>query len=182
MKRAIIISTVLVAVLALTVLPAMAQRGQGRGQGRGMGMGPGLGMGMGMGPGLGIGIILRNPDLAAQAGVTDEQLEKLDDLMKKHQHDMIDARDEVDDARDDLDELMTRDNLDQKAISAATKKLNDAHAKMLQLRTSHMLEIRQVLSADQIKKIQELAQDKRQIRRSNRRQRIRNTVADPWDQ
>jgi Spy/CpxP family protein refolding chaperone len=181
MKRTIIISTVILAVVALTVLPAMAQRGNGRGQRGGGGMGHGLGMGMGMGPGMGIGVLLRHPDMAQEAGVTDEQMEKLGDLMKKHQHDMIDGRDEVQDAKAELDDLMAQENLDTKAIDKATQDFSDAQGKMLKLRTNHMIEIREILSAEQIKKIDELAKDKRALRRSNRRERVRKTVGDPWE-
>ncbi len=181
MKRAIIITTVLVAVVALAAIPAFAQKGNGRGQrGGGMGMGPGPGMGMGMGPGMGVGLLLRFPEMAEQAGVTDEQLEKLEDVMQKHQHEMIDTRDAMQDAKDDLDDLLKADTLDESAINKATQNLADAHAKMLKQRTSHMIEIRNIFSAAQLKKIDELAQDNRQMRRNNRRQRIRSTVTDPW--
>ncbi len=178
MKRTIIISTVILAVVALTVLPAMAQRGNGRGQRMG-GMGPG--MGIGMGSGMGIGVLLRHPEMAKEAGVTDDQMEKLGDLMKKHQHDMIDGRDEVQDAKAELDELLAQENLDTKAIDKATQDFSNVQGKMLKLRTNHMMEIREILSAEQIQKIDELAQDKRALRRSNRRQRVRKTVVDPWE-
>lgn len=176
---AVAMTTALVATAAWTAAPgagakkapAAPQAAEGAG-GPCMGpcmMGMGMGMGMGMEPGMGMSMRMRGrmgacccvagpggPALAKELNLTAEQKKKLEDIRFSQQRKAVSMRADVQVAEMDLRQLMRAERPDQRAIEAQIDKIADLRATLQKSRVATLLEMRSVLSPEQLKKWREL--------------------------
>lgn len=83
--------------------------------------------------------------------LTDEQSKKLDDIRYQHQKKAITMRADLEGARLDLGRLMRADTPDRRAIEAQIDKLSAARTSLEKDRVGQMLEMRAVLTPEQLK-------------------------------
>lgn len=137
MKNSIILKAVVAVALVAMTLPALAQGGQGQGGGGGRGgfgqFGGRQGM---MGPGGGIGTLVNRPDVQTELKITDDQKKKLEAISQK-------ARDD----RRAMMEEMRGGGGDREAMME----------KMRTMQTAQEKAIGEVLTAEQKKRVSELA-------------------------
>ncbi|HOP07423.1 MAG TPA: hypothetical protein PLF13_09045 [candidate division Zixibacteria bacterium] len=164
MKKGLIFT--LTALLLLAGI-AVAQPGGGKAQGicdgsgphgmRGRGMnGPGPGMGGPGGPGGGpMGVL----GMAGDLELTDTQIEAIQGLMEGFQLQMIDHRAEVQKAEIKL-RALERDNASESAVGAAIDELTRLRAQGQKMRYSHQQKVRAQLTADQLKKMDEMRMER----------------------
>jgi Spy/CpxP family protein refolding chaperone len=104
--------------------------------------GPGMGPGMGMGP----GPMMQGLDLTA------DQQKKLADIHERQARQAIQAQADLRIATMDLQKLVHADSPDKGAIDAQIDKLAQLRAQMAKSRMATMLEVRSMLTPEQLKK------------------------------
>ncbi len=138
-KKIIALMGVLVGTGVMAV--AAAQGPQGPPPGRGQGMGPG------MGPGL--------AKIKAELGLTDEQEAQLRKLHLDQRKAQIRRRADLQVARMDLQELLAAKTVDDKAVAAKMKEINDLAAAGLKAHVDGQLGLRKVLTPEQVEKMKQ---------------------------
>ncbi len=111
--------------------------------------GPPSGHGPGFGPGGGKGRI------KAELGLTDEQESQLRKLHGEQRKAHIRRRADLQIARMDLRELLAAKAVDDKAVAAKMKEINDLTAAGLKAHVDQRLAMRKVLTPEQIEKMQQ---------------------------
>ena len=164
MKKVILLT----AIICLTASFAYAQagyggRGHGGGQGNEMGCRPDCDMkGMGQfgsqGKGHGNrgsreGMVLR---LAEEIGLDDAQIDKIKESITDHKLTMVDARAEAKKAQIKVQSLMRDDDASDVEVMDAIDKASMAKAKIAKLRYTHRNEIHNILTDEQLDKLEEL--------------------------
>ncbi|MEO5989476.1 MAG: Spy/CpxP family protein refolding chaperone [Candidatus Eisenbacteria bacterium] len=120
--------------------------------------GPGKGMGMGeghMGP---VGHHMRGAmmhERMAQLGLSQSQRERMHAIHEAQQRKAIQMRADLQLARLDMAKLMHADNPDQAALNAQIDRMARMRAEAAKSRVATHLEMRSVLTADQLKKMHE---------------------------
>lgn len=99
--------------------------------------------------------ILSNPEVAKRIGVTDEQIAKIKDLQFAHEKAMIDLRAKAETAKLDVRKLMESDKVDRDALSKAIDAAAASESAARKAEILHMLDIKETLGADTMKKIKE---------------------------
>lgn len=161
MKRTLILTTLVLFVAVMTTA-AMAQRGPGGSGQPMMGNGPGdcrmhqgkMGGHGKMGGGHGI------LTMADELGLTDQQIEKIKDLQFAHQNTMIDMKAELKKAELILHQEMAADNPDKAKALSAAKNVNAIKGKIQEAAISHRFEMHDILTAEQLDKLNDLRQDR----------------------
>lgn len=139
-KKIIALMGVLVGTSVMAV--AFAQGPQGPPPGRGQGMGPGMGPGPGR--------------IKAELGLTDEQETQLRKLHLDQRKAQIRRRADLQVARMDLQELLAAKTVDDKAVAAKMKEINDLAAAGLKAHVDGQLGMRKVLTPEQVEKMKQL--------------------------
>jgi Spy/CpxP family protein refolding chaperone len=164
MKHKFVVVTVVVTVLAGL---AVAQMGAGPCDGagpqagarmgapmRGQGMGPG---GPGMGPGMGRGSMGKwwtNSTLVQKLGLNDTQAQKIEKIFQDHRTQLIDLRANVEKAEAVLEPLVEAEHPNEAQVTAQIDKIAQARANLEKSNAQMLLAIRQVLTTDQWKQLQ----------------------------
>ena len=94
--------------------------------------------------------------LKQELGLTDAQVSQLRKLHTDERETAILRRANMAVARMDLNDLLGAATLDEKAVSARVKELNDLQAAALQARVNARLGLRKVLTPEQLEKMKEL--------------------------
>ena len=137
----------------------------------GMGMGSHFGAGFqGMNGrrqmgGFGLMMLLRNKD---EIGLTDEQVTKLRQLQSENEMERIDREAALKKARVELRGLMQNDKVGEAEVFKQIDKIAGLKAALQKMQYSHHQAMKGVLTAEQIKKIQDFHQQMRQNRRDKR--------------
>ena len=121
--------------------------------GCGMG-GPGMGRGMGAGmcgPGMGLGC---GPGMMRELGLSADQQKKIAEVCGRHQKQMIQSQADVQVAMVDLRQLARAETPDRAKLDAQIDKLSALRATMAKARVGALLEVRSMLTPDQLKKWQ----------------------------
>jgi Spy/CpxP family protein refolding chaperone len=166
MRKVIAIGLALALVISVS---AMAQQGQRGGGGNCDMSGPhgrmgGHGMGMGMkGDGLGVNRILMAGD---EINLTDEQEQRLEQLMDEFQLERIDKQAEIKKARLALRAMM-RDEAPESDVMRGIDNVSQLQASMHKMKYQHHQQVKSVLTQEQIDKLKEL----RKTRRAEMRER-----------
>lgn len=96
-----------------------------------------------------------NPDLAQKLGITADQKKKMDDIFQQHRLNLIDLNASLQKAEAILDPLLDADQPDEPKILAQIDRVAQARAELEKANARMLLGIRQVLTPDQWKKLQE---------------------------
>ncbi|NLH50451.1 MAG: hypothetical protein GX444_17880 [Myxococcales bacterium] len=163
----------LTAMLALTGLVLAAPTWAGPGW-RGMGPGRGI-MAPGQFPGWGYGPFWRNANVAQALNLSDDQINKLEDLELARDRDLIDLEAAVKKAQLELNQVMKDRRPNQRKAERAAADLNEAQGRILQRQIAHQLAVNALLSDDQLRKLDDLKSTIRQERRENTDERQRRS-------
>lgn len=147
----------------------MAQPGMGREMQRGPihAGNPG-----GMRGGEGIGMLMRvsrDAELQKQAGITEDEAAKLQELATKVQRDMIDLKAAKDKAELDLKTVLDGSTPDRDAAMAAADAVSAAQAALMKANIDTQLKVIELLGAEKVDALQQARPDKRmEMRRDGR--------------
>ncbi len=143
----------------LMVGSAWAQMPDG---GPGRGMGPGSGMNGHRPPferafgGHGIeGRWWNNPKIVERLKLTDEQRKEFDNILQQHREKLIDFRGNVEKAELEMEPLVRADQPDEAKILAQIDKVAQARAELEKANARYLLAIRNKLTPDQWKQVQD---------------------------
>lgn len=173
-KRILIIGLLFLLATALIAAPVLARGQHGRHQAGAQQFGPGQGQGpcmRGMGMGQGFGPFWKNPKVVEELGLSDKQIEQLEQLHNDHARAMIPLESKMKLAHLDLQEVMDADRPDANKAKKAVDAVADAQQQIMQAQITHQLAVRQVLTVDQYNKLKTLRPERRQQRRQHRQQR-----------
>lgn len=110
--------------------------------------------------------IANNPEKAAKLGVTEEQIEKLEDIILKQEKRKIQLKANADKARVDLRQLMKQDEPDQEAVMAAVDAVGAAQTELRKAEIGTLLKVKRILGADTVKALRKegrkMAREKKQ--------------------
>jgi Spy/CpxP family protein refolding chaperone len=96
---------------------------------------------------------LKNPQMAKDLGLTQEQIQKLDDLRYRHQAERIDQRSELQKKMLDLQREMERDTPDTAVVNRLIDETALLRAAMGKARAAHLMDVRKVLTLEQWDKV-----------------------------
>lgn len=98
----------------------------------------------------------RRPNLFRELGLTPEQMEKIRQLNQNRKPLMQQAQRRVREATGNLDQAIYADATNESDIEARLKELQAAQADMARLRATGELEVRKILTAEQLVKFRDL--------------------------
>jgi Spy/CpxP family protein refolding chaperone len=127
---------------------------------------------------------LRRPDLLRELGLSTDQLQQLRRLNRERKPLMEQAAQRLREANRNLDAVIYADNLDENEVQVRLKEFQSAQAEIARLRIMGELQVRRVLTPEQLIKFRELRarfaatiETQREKRRLTRR--LRNGAAAP---
>ena len=172
MKKWIVIAGV-TGVLAMALTVVAAPHGFGRGDGPPEGRGT-----RDRGPGPGLMQVLQNPEFAEDVGITDDQVAELEAIMYAHRQEMIKLHGEQQLAELEVDRLLSVDEPDLEAVTAAIKKQGRTETQVKITQVRHELAVKKILGEDVLDNIRSVLKDRRQEHRSQRMARGRKSGHD----
>lgn len=126
----------------------------------------------------------RRPDLLRELGLSTDQLQQLRRINRERKPLMEQAAQRLREANRNLDAVIYADNLDENELQVRLKEFHSAQAEIARLRFMGELQVRRVLTPEQLVKFRELRarfaasmEAQREKRRLNRR--FRNGAAAP---
>ena len=99
---------------------------------------------------------LLNPAVQEEIGLTDDQIEKITNIITDHQLAMIDLRADLGKKRLELNELLAADKPDMGKIEKVVKEMGELRTQMMLARIRTQVAVNEVLSAEQREKHQQL--------------------------
>ena len=96
-----------------------------------------------------------NPQLVEKLGVSQDQIKKMDDIFQQHRLKLIDLNASLQKAEATMEPLMAADQPDEAKIVAQIDRVAQARAELEKANARMLLGIRQVLTPDQWKKLQQ---------------------------
>lgn len=105
--------------------------------------------------------------VAEELNLTDDQIEKMEAFRFEHQKAMIQKRADLKTARLELKELMRKAKVDRKAAISRQEKISSVRSETARMKLDHRLQVRDLLSEDQVKKWQEFHREKRSFGREH---------------
>ena len=88
--------------------------------------------------------------------LTDQQQEKLQDLMIQHQKDIVPKQADLKLAKIGLKEIMMKSDINEKAALDQMDKISAIKAQIAKLKLQHLLAARKILTADQLKEFKQM--------------------------
>jgi Spy/CpxP family protein refolding chaperone len=144
----------MIAALAMTLgLAMLAPGGPARAQGPAEGPDPGPNAGPRMERRA--EMRRRRDDMLRDLDLSKEQREKISDLREKQERDAIRMRADLQTARLDLRRMMRADKADRAAINRQIDQLAELRAQMEKARVSTLLDIRSVLTPEQLERVRQ---------------------------
>ena len=144
----------MVLLITVCVVPAMAAAfGQG-GWDKGQGV---KGKGTHRSP---MGI-WRNSQMVENLSLTDAQVDQLRELDFQHREKQQAARAEMDSLRLEMDKAYTENNVDKTVVRRTAEKMADVRGRMFVERTEARLAVQDILTAEQVDKLQQYRMDYR---------------------
>lgn len=156
MKKKVFITGTIVALISVAVATAMAGPGYGKYGVKGGGMRCMKGL-------------MRNPELAENAGITAEQLKQLEDIHYASQKEQVQLRANVELAEIEMQRLMSADEVDKEAVLQAADRLGVAMQALRKAELGTMLDASQVLTDEQREAVQNAMRECRGKNGSDRR-------------
>ncbi len=105
---------------------------------------------------------LNNPEMIEKIGLTAEQVQKLQDALRDMQKQEIKLRSEQELVSLDQAELMTKPEVDEKAVMQTVEQLGKVHTEMAKLQMKRLLLLKKSLTTEQKDKLRALMQERRQ--------------------
>jgi Spy/CpxP family protein refolding chaperone len=99
---------------------------------------------------------LAGKKLMHEIGLSDQQIEKVQELSLKADREQIDIRADLDKAHLDMRQLLSADKPDQKAVFAQIEKIGALEIRMKKNRIGLMLEVRKLMTPAQWEKIEKI--------------------------
>ena len=164
MKRWLTIAVVTAAVGAAGLAWA-AERGESPDKGRMQGPG---GRGPGGHPGAGVEFLVQHPDVAREAGVTDDQIAKLRTATYEMRKQMIKLEADEELAKLEVDQLMDQPMPDRQAIDKAIDEAGKAETAIEKARVQHKLAVEDILGAETTDKLHSIMREKMEERRHDK--------------
>ena len=149
-KKLLVTSLVVILMLTVAVAASLAQRGMGK-TGN-------------------YTPIWDRPGAAQELGLSQDQLTALRKSHQTFQDERLRIRNSINTARLELDALLNADNVDADAVRDKTEQLQDLKADLENKRVEHQLDLREILTAEQYRKLEEMRDQWRNMRRGNRGQ------------
>lgn len=119
----------------------------------------------------------RRPNLFRELGLTTEQTERIRQLNQNRKPLMQQAQRRVREATSNLDQVIYADAINESEIEARLKELQTAQADIARLRATGELEVRKILTAEQIVKFRDLRRRFAEMR-ENFNERRKDTLRD----
>ena len=113
-------------------------------------------------------MLLRNPDVAKKAGVTDEQIAALKTAHYEAEKQRIDLQRDAQVARLEVKNLLQADATDIDAIHTAIDKAGLAMTAMRKAQVDQQLKVKEILGKETLAKLRELGREKMMERRDQR--------------
>lgn len=110
----------------------------------------------------------KDPRVIQQLNLTPEQQDKIESIFRKNRRDMIDQKAQLDRCRVDLDDMLSRSSVDETAALGVFDRLQAAREQVERTTFVMRMQIKNLLSAEQQKKLEEVAARLRQQQKSNR--------------
>ena len=112
----------------------------------------------------------KRPRVAAAVGLTAEQTRDIEAIFSKARPDLIDRKAELEKKQGELDDAIEA-NADRKAIASRVEEVEDARAELQKTRILMLLDMKQVLRAEQWDRLVRMQQEARR-QRMDRRERF----------
>lgn len=103
----------------------------------------------------------KNPKVAERVALTQEQIDKLDSIFLKYRKSMIDIQANIQKLSLDLDDLLEQEGVKDEVILKQADSLISARGELQRSYVKMMLEMKKVLSPEQVKKLKELKAETR---------------------
>jgi Spy/CpxP family protein refolding chaperone len=139
MKKCLIMVVLMLAATAVTSLSVYAQD-----------MGPGRWW--------------QRPSLAKELNLTEGERQALDDMFAQSRDRFIDLRGDIEKERNRLDDLLNKDKLNDKALAAQYKRVEDVRQKLAAERFKYILGVRKILGPDRFRRFTGMAEEMRKKR------------------
>lgn len=97
-----------------------------------------------------------NPEIQQQAGLSEEQVDKVKAVYRAHRTRMADLRAEMSKRQIELEELLEAKTVDKAALNKKMDEVVAARAKLDRERMATLAEVRTILTADQYAKLRSL--------------------------
>jgi len=110
--------------------------------------------------GQGMEVLLRNPELGKQVGLTDEQSAALKASNYQYEQESISLKAKAEQARLEVRKLMDTDAPDEAAVMQAVDKAAQAQAELQTARLRHMLAVKKLLGKDGLDKIRKATRER----------------------
>jgi len=163
MKRTGTTAVVIAALAMALALTADAEmRGRGGRHGR---------RGGGRHGGFNVMMLVRNPEVAEEVGITDDELEQIKDMAYESRKEQIALKSKLELARLEERYLVEQDNPDLEAVLEAVEKKGQVETSIAKSRITHELEIRALLGTERIEDLKKACREKRRERHPKRRGR-----------
>lgn len=115
----------------------------------------------------------RRPDLLAQLGLSPEQVKQFRRLNMRHRPLIKEAQERLGDANRELDMAIYADNVLEEDVRAKLRAFHEAQAEVNRLRFVHELNIRKLLTLEQLVRFRDMRRRFVESRQDNRRQLLR---------
>ncbi len=99
---------------------------------------------------------LLNPQAIEELELTDDQVNKLEDLQSAHEKEMLDAKQNIERARLNLKELMKDDDPSESKIKAKIREIGSLRTDMQLTQVDVFFAVRNILTDEQAEKLQSL--------------------------
>ncbi len=104
----------------------------------------------------GLGRWWKNADVVKQVGISDEQVQKMEQIFQQHRLKLIDLKANLERDEVKLQPLVEADNPNEQAVMSQIDKVAAARAELEKSNAAMMFAIRRVLTPEQWKKLQDL--------------------------
>jgi Spy/CpxP family protein refolding chaperone len=105
---------------------------------------------------------LRNPKIAQELGLSQEQVQKLEDLRYQNQKQMVDIRRDLQLKMLDIRREMGKDNPDPQVLDRLVDEAAAIRARQQKTRIHHLLDVKKVLTPEQWAKGRQMLMDRRE--------------------
>ena len=124
--------------------------------------------------------LLKNPDKAAEFGITPEQAKALQASFYESEKKMVGLRAAVDSAEIEVRELMDQDSPDEAAMMAAIDKAGQARTAIQKANAQQRLAVGKIVSPETMKKIRERVEDRMRMSKGAGEKGERGGKDAPW--
>jgi len=110
----------------------------------------------------------KNPRVIQLLNLTSDQQDKIESIFRKYRRDLIDQKAQLDRCRVDLDDMLSQSSVDETAALGVFDRLQAARRLVERTTFLMRMQIKNLLSAEQQKKLEEVAARLRQQQKPNR--------------